>query len=153
VPTSADGWFPCHKTTNFDENGNRIDIDREQPCIGAALFIEAVRGDCRANLMFRLAVASGKLDPIALNRSIPVYQNAAEFVKSTRKSMLTIKYALLHPTSWSNVISVEIEEDEVSETHPEVLAAVYDDLDNNLIDCDEDDIEIEILEVEPEEIL
>jgi hypothetical protein len=38
--------------------------------------------------------------------------------------------------------------------HPlEVLAAVYDDLDNNLIDFDEDDLEIEILEVEPEEIL
>ena len=66
--------------------------------------------------------------------------------------MLTIKYALISPTSWSNEISVEIEEDEVSETHPEVLAAVYNDLDNNLIDFDEDDLEIEILEVEPENL-
>jgi hypothetical protein len=66
--------------------------------------------------------------------------------------MLTIKYALIHPTTWENVISVEIDEDEVSETHPRVLAAVCDDLDANLIDFDEDDIEIEILDIEPEEI-
>jgi hypothetical protein len=82
----ADGWFPCHKTTNFDEDGNRVDIGKEQPCIGAARFIEAVRGDCRANLMFLLAVRDGKLNPDLLNRSIPVYQNAAEFVKNTSKS-------------------------------------------------------------------
>jgi hypothetical protein len=66
--------------------------------------------------------------------------------------MLTIKYALIHPTEWSNVISVEIDEDEVSETHLCLLAAVCDDLNANLIDFDEDEIEIEILEVEPEEI-
>jgi hypothetical protein len=86
LPFLRSGWFPCHQTTNFDEDGNRIDIDREQPCIGAALFIEAVRGDCRANLMFRLAVASEKLDLNALDRSVQVYQNAAELVKNTSKS-------------------------------------------------------------------
>lgn len=41
---------------------------------------------------------------------------------------------------------------EVSETHPSILAAVCEDLDANLIDFDEDDIEIEILEVEPEDL-
>jgi hypothetical protein len=66
--------------------------------------------------------------------------------------MITIKYALIHPTSWSNVISVDLEEDEVSETHLCVLAAVCEDLDANLIDFDEDEIEIEILEIEPEVI-
>jgi hypothetical protein len=66
--------------------------------------------------------------------------------------MLTIKYALIHPTAWKNVISVDIDEDEVSETHLGVLAAVCEDLDANLIDFDEDEIEIEILEVYPEEI-
>jgi hypothetical protein len=67
--------------------------------------------------------------------------------------MLTLKYALIHPVEWENVISVEIEEDEVSSTHPRVLAAVYDDLSANSIDFDEDsELEIEILEVELEEI-
>jgi hypothetical protein len=81
----GDSWFPCHKTTNFDYEGNRTDIDKEKPCIGAALFIEAVRGDVRANLMLTLAVRSGRLNPDLLNRSVPVYQSAAEFVKSTGK--------------------------------------------------------------------
>ncbi|NJP21904.1 MAG: hypothetical protein HC763_26090 [Hydrococcus sp. CRU_1_1] len=81
----GDAWFPCHKTTNFDEIGQRIDIDQEHPCIGAARFIEAIRGDVRANLMFRLAVASGKLDSDSLNRSIPVYQSAIAFIQGTGK--------------------------------------------------------------------
>jgi hypothetical protein len=63
--------------------------------------------------------------------------------------MLTIKYALIHPIEWENKISVDLEKDEVSETHPDVLAAVYDDLDSNQIHVDEEDLEIEIIEVYP----
>jgi hypothetical protein len=39
--------------------------------------------------------------------------------------MLTIKYALLHPTTWSNEISVEIEEDEVSSTPTRVFSLPF----------------------------
>jgi hypothetical protein len=65
--------------------------------------------------------------------------------------MLTIKYALIHPTPWENVISVDLDEDEVNETQSDVLAAVHDDLDCNQIHVDEEEIEIEILEVCPVE--
>jgi hypothetical protein len=79
----GDSWFPCHKTTCFNHEGNRLDAEKEKPCIGAARFLENVRGDCRANLMFRLAVMVDKLDPSALDRSIPVYQSASAFIEGT----------------------------------------------------------------------
>lgn len=62
-----DSSFSCHKTTTFDENGNHQRTPNERPCIGAGRFIAANHGDVRANLMFRIEIMRGVLDPDDVN--------------------------------------------------------------------------------------
>jgi hypothetical protein len=85
-----DGSFPCHKTTVSDYEGNRVWNSDERQCIGAARFIESVLGDCRANIMIRLDVREGWLDPDQLDRSVPVYESVKEFVNAEGEADLDL---------------------------------------------------------------
>ena len=68
----GDDRFGCHKTTTFaygDQGSEYVYTEKERPCVGAAMFIQNVRGDCRANLAFRLYVGfSGWLKPEEFDR-------------------------------------------------------------------------------------
>jgi hypothetical protein len=75
-----DGNFGCHETTTFDDDGVYVFTPKERPCNGAVRLIEAVHGDCAANLSFRLAIKSGRLDRRKIDRSTPTCQTAEQFI-------------------------------------------------------------------------
>lgn len=75
-----DAKFPCHETTTFGDEGQLIDRRKERFCIGAALFIENVTGSMFSNLAVRIAAMGKQLDPSNIDRSIPVFESAEEFI-------------------------------------------------------------------------
>jgi len=71
----GDAPFPCHQTMSAP--------DPRPPCIGAALYLQAVRtdGGLKANLSFRLALKCGNLDELELAKiETPVHQSLQEFI-------------------------------------------------------------------------
>lgn len=77
----GDKAFHCHKTTEFDNDGNFVYSDRVKPCLGAIKAIEKERGDAKASLWVRLGIMTGMIDLEAIDNDILVY-NADEFIES-----------------------------------------------------------------------
>ena len=75
-----DGNFPCHETTTFDNEGRLTDRVKERFCVGAALFVENVTGSMLSNCSIRLSVMSKKLDYQNIDRRIPIFKSAEDFI-------------------------------------------------------------------------
>ena len=69
------GDFPCHKTTEFNDDGKIINIGKTKRCIGVAIFLEKYRidGGLRANLAFRMALCFKEFTLSELDLNYPIY--------------------------------------------------------------------------------
>jgi len=71
-----DGEFPCHKTTNHDDDtGERVSSGKEVMCAGFLIFREKTSGP---NQMMRIAERLRLYDPEGLDMEAPVYDSLEE---------------------------------------------------------------------------
>ena len=82
-----DGFFPCHKTVDYDEDPNGRITDKSKTCIGSAVFMENTAsnsGGCFSNVQYRLRAICGEFGYEDLeNNDVPVYMSLSEFVKGS----------------------------------------------------------------------
>jgi len=70
-----EGEFPCHKTTEFDDNGERANGRKEMHCAGALILMEKTN---RPSQMMRICERIGLYDREKLNMDAPVYGSFRE---------------------------------------------------------------------------
>lgn len=64
--------FPCHKTTEFDEEGEVMHTGKEIHCAGALILLEKIE---RPSQMMRIAERLGMYDRRKLNMDAPVFDS------------------------------------------------------------------------------
>lgn len=67
--------FPCHKTTEHDDDGHRARSNDEIHCAGALILLEKEQ---RPSQMMRVCERLGMYDPSKLNMDAPVYDSFDE---------------------------------------------------------------------------
>lgn len=83
--TQSDGAFPCHKTTESDDDGEPITTGKEVHCAGFLIFQEKRK---RANQMMRIAERLGLYNAAKLMKSKSVgavFDTLAEMKKANRE--------------------------------------------------------------------
>lgn len=73
-----DGTFACHRTTEFDDEGEHVRRYAEQHCAGALILLEKLE---RPNQMMRIAERLGLYDRAKLNMASPVFNDECEFIE------------------------------------------------------------------------
>lgn len=74
--------FSCHKTNDFDDDGNTVETPRSQHCAGAMAFL-LQRG--QPNQMMRIAMRLGMFDPDGVKADAPIYRSLREWEKAIRE--------------------------------------------------------------------
>lgn len=69
--------FPCHKTTEFSDEGEHLPRPDEQACAGALILSEKLE---RPGQMMRIAEQLGMYDRAKLDMSAPVFDDPEEFI-------------------------------------------------------------------------
>lgn len=64
--------FPCHKTTEFDDHGERIEGAKERHCAGALILLEKLE---RPSQMMRISERLGLYDRRKLDMDALVYDS------------------------------------------------------------------------------
>lgn len=67
--------FPCHKTTEHDDEGDYVPTGDEMHCAGALILMEK---EGRSSQMMRIAERLGMYDATRLNMDAPVYESFDE---------------------------------------------------------------------------
>jgi hypothetical protein len=67
--------FPCHKTTEHDDDDNYVPTDNEQHCAGALILLEKLE---RPSQMMRIAERLGLYDRRKLDMKAPVFDTFKE---------------------------------------------------------------------------
>lgn len=73
-----DQTFACHKTLDFDEEGESLITSKSQHCAGALILMEK---NGRANQMMRIAERLGLYDRKKLDMSAPVFSTPSAMLK------------------------------------------------------------------------
>lgn len=73
--------FPCHKTTQHDDDGETIPQDGEIHCAGALIMLEHMQAP---NQMMRIAERLGMYDRRTLDMEAPVFSNTDEMMDAYR---------------------------------------------------------------------
>lgn len=68
--------FTCHKTLDYDGEGNTVVGSKSQHCAGALIMLEKTE---RPNQMMRIAERLGLYDHTKLDMNSPVFENAESF--------------------------------------------------------------------------
>lgn len=77
--TLHDQGFPCHETTNLDDDGDYVPGgQREQHCAGALIMLE--NSGQGAGQLARIAERLGKFDPDKLDLEFPVFRSFDDFI-------------------------------------------------------------------------
>lgn len=77
--TTAQQSFPCHKTIEFDDDGeNKLGNKSEQHCAGALILLEKLE---QPNQMMRICERLGLYDRTKLDMEQPVFDTVREFIK------------------------------------------------------------------------
>ena len=72
------GWFPCHKTTQSDDEGMRAITNKSQACAGALIIAEKTdRKGSGMQIGFRLGI----YDPTRLDLDAPVFDNFEQWIE------------------------------------------------------------------------
>lgn len=69
--------FPCHETTQFDDEGECVVTEKEQHCAGAMIMLEAMN---RPNQLMRISERLGGYDHRKLKKNAPVFRHTRAFV-------------------------------------------------------------------------
>jgi hypothetical protein len=70
--------FPCHKTTEFDEDGDSINSKKEKHCAGALIMLEKME---QPSQMMRICERLGMYDASKLDMSQPIFNSTEEFIE------------------------------------------------------------------------
>lgn len=73
----ARSTFPCHKTTEFDDEGEAHETDKTQHCAGALIMLEKMG---QPSQMMRIAERIGIYDRRKLNMDAPVFDDIGEMM-------------------------------------------------------------------------
>lgn len=74
--------FPCHQTTEHDDDGECIrNPEKEKHCAGAMIMLEHMN---KPNQMMRIAERIGFYDRFKLKMDAPVFATAAAFIAAQR---------------------------------------------------------------------
>ena len=69
--------FPCHKTTEFDDDGACIPHDGERHCAGATIMLESMN---KPNQIMRVAERIGLYDRRKMKLNAPVFTSARAMI-------------------------------------------------------------------------
>ena len=69
--------FACHKTTQFDDDGESVHHTDEQHCAGAMILLEKIE---RPNQMMRIAERLRLYDRTRLQMDAPVFDEPDDFI-------------------------------------------------------------------------
>lgn len=75
--------FPCHETTEHNEEGSHVESDKEIHCAGALILLEKVN---RPSQMMRIAERLGIYDRRKLKMDAPVFDSFGEIIAAQRKA-------------------------------------------------------------------
>lgn len=75
--------FPCHKTVEYDDDGDAVRSNAEIHCAGALILLER---EGQPFQMMRIAERLGIYDASKLNMDAPVYESFNAMVKAHRKA-------------------------------------------------------------------
>jgi len=75
--TTHQGTFPCHKTTEFDDDSELVNSDKTEHCAGAAIMLEKMK---QPNQMMRWMERIGEYDYTKLAMDSDVFDSADEFI-------------------------------------------------------------------------
>lgn len=78
-----DGYFPCHKTIEHDDEGEGVVLDTSQHCAGATILLEKID---RPNQAMRFFERLGHYDRTALDMDSPVFDTPEAFVDACRRA-------------------------------------------------------------------
>jgi hypothetical protein len=73
-----DGEFPCHETTEHDEEGEYVDTGEEKACAGFLIFREKMD---QPNQMMRITERLGMYDRTKLDMDAPVFDEVEAMVE------------------------------------------------------------------------
>lgn len=76
--TTHDAPFACHKTTEFDDDGDVIPSRKEQHCAGATILLERLD---RPNMAMRFSKWAGLYDPTRLRMDSPVFRTPQAMIR------------------------------------------------------------------------
>ncbi len=68
--------FSCHKTNDYEEDGNAVVTDRSCSCAGAMIWLQH---QGKPNQLMQVMERLGAWDPSRLNMDAPVYRTRKEF--------------------------------------------------------------------------
>lgn len=80
-----DGWFPCHETTESDDesdDGSNYTTSKSQHCAGAAIILMKMDAP---NQMMRISMRIGMFDPEKLDMDAPVFDTFDEAERAQRR--------------------------------------------------------------------
>jgi hypothetical protein len=78
------GEFPCHKTVEYDDDGEPIrHVTNESHCAGALILLEKIG---RPSQMMRIAGRLGMYDRRKLNMAAPVFESFLAMEKAMKKA-------------------------------------------------------------------
>ena len=70
--------FPCHETTDENDEGTVIETKKSQHCAGAMILLEKLE---RPNQMMRISERLGFYDRHKLDMNSPVFDDGNEFIE------------------------------------------------------------------------
>lgn len=73
------GTFPCHKTVDYDDDGEGRETPKTQHCAGAMILLEKINAP---NQMMRIAERLGMYDYKKLEMNSPIFDTTQEFIKA-----------------------------------------------------------------------
>jgi hypothetical protein len=79
---NEDSTFACHKTTQFDDEGECIPSSKEQHCAGATIMLEKIE---QPNQAMRIWERMGWYDRTKLDMSAPVYDSPEDMIAAYDK--------------------------------------------------------------------
>jgi hypothetical protein len=77
--------FPCHKTTQHDDEGEYVPTGQEVHCAGALILLEK---EGRPSQMMRIAERLGMYDARRLDMQAPVYESFDAMVRAAKRAVL-----------------------------------------------------------------
>lgn len=75
--------FPCHKTTDFDDEGDLQNRDGEHHCAGHLIFREKLE---QPTQMMRICERIGLYDRSKLDMESPIYDSIEEMIEAHEKA-------------------------------------------------------------------
>lgn len=74
----SDQFFPCHETTDSDDEGSACVVQKTQACAGATVLLEKLN---LPNQMMRICEGLGDYDPKKMDMEAPVFGDFDEFIE------------------------------------------------------------------------